>query len=111
MCAVRVQEEAVRNLKKPRPEQDTSKAPEYERALVDLAQAHRIFNHLIALGTHRTGIDKKKLSQHLEFCTVTHTKAAQLLEVVRFVNRDLLPFAGYFSPSDSYLHIRIVNLH
>ena len=71
----------MRILRKPRGEQDATKAAEYQSAVNDLAMAHRTFFYLRNSGKrgNRVGIDDDKLEKHILFCHETHTKASQLL--------------------------------
>lgn len=82
---VHLKEAAVRILRKPRSEQDASKASEYQAAVNDLAMAHRTFFYLRNQGKrgNRIGIDDEKLEQHIVFCHKTHEKASMLLVQVR----------------------------
>lgn len=76
------QEYAVRVLRKKRPEGDPSKLEEFQRAAMELAQAHRFFSQLSSLGEPVTGIPSKRLDTHIAFCADTHARAAQHLDLV-----------------------------
>ncbi|BDA40854.1 RNA polymerase-associated protein CTR9 homolog [Coccomyxa sp. Obi] len=73
--ALTMQQYAVRLLKQSRAEGDVSRLAEFEEAVMDLLQAHRFFDKLRSLGHHRTGIEPKKLDEHVSFCAQTHAKA------------------------------------
>ncbi len=77
-----MQQYAVRLLKQSRAEGDVSRLAEFEEAVMDLLQAHRFFDKLRSLGHHRTGIEPKKLDEHVNFCAQTHAKANTYLAQV-----------------------------
>ena len=86
MCALvkicqscRLQEFAVRELKKERQPGDPNKFDELQLAGEQLTQAWRFFTQQKALldqpGKHSLPADKKKLAAHLAFCAATFKKA------------------------------------
>jgi len=64
----------VRTLNKQRPPGDPTKYEEMRRAVRDLQHAHSFFQHLHRLGPG-TGLDSKKLGQHINFIAMTHDKS------------------------------------
>lgn len=80
----RIQELAVRLLKKQRAENDPTKLEEFESAVVDLAMAHRTFFYLRNIGSRgaRIGIEDRVLESHILFCHDTHAKGQALAEKV-----------------------------
>jgi hypothetical protein len=64
----------VRTLSRKRPPGDASKHEEYRRAVRDLEHAHRFFQQLHGLGK-ASGLDARKLQQHINFIADTHTKS------------------------------------
>jgi hypothetical protein len=72
----------VRTLRKKRSEGDPTKLEEFQRAAMDLAQAHRFFCQLKDLGEAVAAISSSRLDTHIAFCADTHTRAAQHLELV-----------------------------
>ncbi|PSC73221.1 RNA polymerase-associated CTR9-like protein [Micractinium conductrix] len=71
---VTLQEWAVRTLGRPRPPGDPTKHSEVARAVRDLTAAHRLFKQLHDLGK-ASGLDQKKLQQHINFIVETHDQA------------------------------------
>lgn len=77
-----LQQTAIGLLIKVRPEQDPNKAEEFEKAVKDLALAHRTFSHLRHQNMKgvRTGLEDAKLDQHIGFCMEMHTEASKDLQ-------------------------------
>lgn len=64
----------MRTLSKQRPQGDPSRYDEIRRAVRDLEHAHRFFQHLHSLG-NGSGLDSRKLQQHINFIAETHDKS------------------------------------
>jgi hypothetical protein len=64
----------VRTLSRKRPPGDANKHEEFCRAVRDLEHAHRFFQQLHGLGK-ASGLDARKLQQHINFIADTHTKS------------------------------------
>lgn len=64
----------MRTLQKKTQSGDPNRHKELVRAVRDLARAHRFFQQLHGLG-RESGLDSRKLQQHINFIAVTHSSA------------------------------------
>ncbi|KAL4854380.1 RNA polymerase-associated protein CTR9 [Chlorella vulgaris] len=78
-CTHPFRESAVRTLQKKTQSGDPNRHKELLRAVRDLARAHRFFQQLHGLG-RESGLDSRKLQQHINFIAVTHSSATLHVE-------------------------------